>query len=265
LVKRDRQHIGRRVKRLDTVVSTNEHARVLASDPAQVGTVILAREQTAGRGQPGRRWYSPAGGGVWMSVILRPPAGLRRPVILTAWAAVALAEALDSLGGLIACIKWPNDVLAEGRKIAGILVEQSDAIVVGVGVNVNIDRKDFLAVGLPTATSLSVVTGRLFDVDMVAERLIDVLDAEYAALLTGGEAELETRWSRRVGLLDERVTIELIDGRRQSGRLTELTFAGVAWHGPDADRVVPERVRQLAGAEHTLGEAGDAVGGGGGE
>src|SRR5206468_7692987 len=85
--------------------------------------VVLAREQTAGRGQHGRAWQAPAGSSVLLSVLLCPPPALRRPALLTAWAAVSVCETILQLTGLQAKIKWPNDVLIRGRKVCGILIE----------------------------------------------------------------------------------------------------------------------------------------------
>jgi BirA family biotin operon repressor/biotin-[acetyl-CoA-carboxylase] ligase len=258
--------IGRRLLIFDSLASTNSYAARLAADPAHDGTVILAREQTAGRGQPGRRWHSPAGG-VWMSVIVRPPAHLRRPVVLTAWAAVAVCEAIRPLLPVEPTIKWPNDVLIDGRKTCGILVEQGEATIVGIGLNVNVGRAELDAAGLLSATSLSLAGGRRFDTDAVAARLIQSLGGDFDGLLNGGEAALGVRWAARLALLGHATRVGLIGGRTFIGRLTELTFAQLAWQLPDGSALfaAPEQVRQLSCGDQALGEAGDAVGGGGGE
>src|SRR5262249_51940124 len=116
--------LGRRVLVFDRLDSTNTFAAALAHDPANEGVVVLAREQTAGRGQYQRTWQAPAGTSVLLSVLLFPPPTLRRPALLTAWAAVSVCEAILQLTGLQAKIKWPNDVLIRGRKVCGILIEQ---------------------------------------------------------------------------------------------------------------------------------------------
>src|SRR3954451_14175860 len=105
-----RRSIGRRVLVYDRVESTNSLALELASDPASEGVVLVAREQSAGRGQHGRTWVSPAGSSVLLSAVLFPPPSLRRPAILTAWAAVSVCETIRETTGLEPAIKWPNDV-----------------------------------------------------------------------------------------------------------------------------------------------------------
>src|SRR5713101_3647282 len=103
------KRIGRRVLVFDQVDSTNTQAAALAQDLANDGVVLLAREQTAGRGQHGRSWFSEAGTSVLLSVLFFPPLNLRRPVILAAWAANSVCETIRQLLGLQAKIKWPND------------------------------------------------------------------------------------------------------------------------------------------------------------
>src|SRR5260370_31766746 len=130
-------HIGRRVLVYDRVDSTNSVAASLAGDPANAGVVVLANEQTAGRGQYGRHWECPSRAGVLLSVLLFPPPLLNRPAILTAWAAVSVCETVRQITGLPARIKWPNDVLLRGKKVFGILIEQGLATVAGTGLTVN--------------------------------------------------------------------------------------------------------------------------------
>src|SRR5213594_4122121 len=110
------RHIGRRLQVYECLESTNTEAANRADDPNNHGLVILADEQTSGRGQQGRSWHAPVGKAVLMSVVLLPPAPLRRPALLTAWAAVSVCETIRQATGLQARIKWPNDVLIRGRK-----------------------------------------------------------------------------------------------------------------------------------------------------
>jgi BirA family biotin operon repressor/biotin-[acetyl-CoA-carboxylase] ligase len=121
--KLETRHIGQRVQVFQCLSSTNTHATLLADDPANHGRVILAWEQTAGRGQYCRTWQAPASKAVLMSVLLFPPPALRRPALLTAWAAVSVCETIRQATGLQGRIKWPNDVLIRDRKVGGILIE----------------------------------------------------------------------------------------------------------------------------------------------
>src|SRR4051794_19781376 len=202
------RHIGRRRIHLDATDSTNSRAAELAHDPAQAGTVVTTDLQTRGRGQHGRVWESPPGVNVLLSALLFPPPALRRPVVLTAFAAVVVAETILQVTGKQARIKWPNDVLLGGKKVCGILIEGGVAadrdphFVVGIGLNVNPSADDFARLGLADATSLSMAVGQRLDVPEITQLLIRNLDAQYDRLLAGELAELEACWQWRLGLGD---------------------------------------------------------------
>jgi BirA family transcriptional regulator, biotin operon repressor / biotin---[acetyl-CoA-carboxylase] ligase len=240
-------HIGRRILVFDHLPSTNDYAASLVNESDAAGTVIRARSQSAGRGTFGRTWHSPADAGVWVSVILDPPAHLRRPAILTAWAAVSVAEAIRPVIGRQPRIKWPNDVLIGRKKVCGLLIEQGRYTIVGIGLNVNQTADDFAAAELPDATSLTLVIGRPQDVDAVAADVIAALDREYELLLNGELTTLEACWKWRVGLLGRMVKVECYDGRRHHGRLLEMAFDGLDVLTPDGDRtrIIPEEIRQI--------------------
>src|SRR5262245_20280596 len=130
--------IGRRWLHYPEIDSTNRIATQFANDPANHGLVITADAQTSGRGQYERRWTTPRGSSVLMSVLLFPPSEFRRASILTAWAAVSVCKLIGDRTRLEPTIKWPNDVLIRGRKVCGILCEGAAAhVVVGIGINVN--------------------------------------------------------------------------------------------------------------------------------
>jgi BirA family biotin operon repressor/biotin-[acetyl-CoA-carboxylase] ligase len=235
----------------DSVTSTNDVALALATDPAHFGVAVLADQQTAGRGQFGRAWQAPPGTAIQLSVTLDPPVELRRPVVLTAWAAVAVAETVRKITNTPARIKWPNDVLLHGCKVAGILIEQKAVVVAGIGLNVNQSTEQFAADGLFEAGSLASVTGRTFDRDAIAKQLLLEMDAEYDSLLAGELGALESRWAWHVGLLGRSVTAERLDGTRHHGWLRELTFHQVVIESPQGGftSAPPEGVRQLRTAD----------------
>src|SRR5713101_829618 len=186
--------LGHRVLVFERLDSTNRLAASLADDPRNEGLVILADEQTAGRGQHGRHWDCPAGAGVLLSVLLFPAPPLRRPAVLTAWAAVSVCEAIRRATGLQAKIKWPNDILIRGRKVCGILIEQARGTVVGIGLNVNQSAESLTAAGLIQAASLSILVGRTLDTRQMAQLLIRQLDDEYEPLCQGDRTTLEACW-----------------------------------------------------------------------
>jgi len=241
----DTSHIGRRVLFFDQLDSTNTTAAELASADDD-GLVVIADFQTAGRGQYGRVWQSRPGNSLLMSVALRPPLELRRPVILTAFAAVAIGEAILALTGVQAKIKWPNDLLIRGKKVCGILIENTTSLVIGIGLNLNQTAEEFEEAGLPDATSLGMVSGKALDSAAVVRVVVQKLDLEYGRLLAGERVAVEADWKWRIGLLGRQVTAELTDGTVISGRLHEMSFDGLELDTGDGWRLlVPETVRQL--------------------
>jgi BirA family biotin operon repressor/biotin-[acetyl-CoA-carboxylase] ligase len=240
------QRLGRRVLVFDRLDSTNSYAAGLADDPANDGVAVLADEQTRGRGQHGRSWTAPPGSAVLLSLLLFPPPALRRPAVLTAWAAVTVCATVRQTIGESARIKWPNDVLVRDRKVCGILIEQGRGVVVGVGLNVRQRGADFAAAGLPDAASLASFVPAPPETAAIARQLLHQLDAEYEALLRGELAALEACWQERLGLEGRRVRAACPEGVHE-GCLRAVGFDGVALEGDDGELVVlpPERVQHL--------------------
>jgi BirA family transcriptional regulator, biotin operon repressor / biotin---[acetyl-CoA-carboxylase] ligase len=246
------RRLGQRVLVFERLDSTNNHAALLAADPANGGVAILADEQTAGRGQHGRTWTCSASRGVLLSVLLFPPPELLQPALLTAWAAVSVCETIRQLTGLQARIKWPNDVHIDGRKVCGILIERRQGTVAGIGLNVNQTAAELDQAALPLATSLALCGGRTFERDEVAHLLIAQLDAEYDRLCQGDLATLETSWKGRLGLHGKQVTAECHDAVHH-GRLLELGWDGVALETAGGMlRLRPELVQHLTEASHRI-------------
>jgi BirA family biotin operon repressor/biotin-[acetyl-CoA-carboxylase] ligase len=189
------------------------------------------------------------GFGVLLSVLLFPPAALRRPVILAAWAADAVCETIHASTGLQTGIKWPNDVLIQGRKVCGILIEQSRGTVLGIGLNLNQSAEWFREAGLPLGGSLAVFADRAFDCHQMARLVIRYLDEGYAHLCAGNLGPLQTRWQRRIGLRGKSVLVECHDALDR-GRLRELAWEALDLEMAEGEivRLVPESVRHLTRA-----------------
>ena len=253
------RHIGTRHIHLDATDSTNNRAAEYAPDPAYAGLVITADIQSQGRGQHGRVWQSPAGANVILSTLLFPPPSLQRPPVLTAFAAVVVAETILQATGQQSTIKWPNDVLVGGKKVCGILIEggakpsteysvlSTQYFVLGIGLNVNQSPEDFQQAQLPDATSLSIVTGQKLDVKTITQALIRNLDEQYAALLDGGISALEECWAWRLGKTDRHATVELMDATELHGRVRRIAFDAVELEQSNGEvRVLrPEEIRHL--------------------
>lgn len=243
--------IGRRMVLFEKLESTNTLALTLADDPRNDGLVLLAREQTAGRGQHGRAWQAPAGSSVLLSVLVFPPAHLCRPVVLTAWAAVAVCETVKQLARRVPHIKWPNDVRVQDRKLCGILIEQRAAgsgqlaTAVGIGLNVNQPQEWFDAADLRDAISLACLDAG-GDFEEVALQLVERLDEEYAPLFEGNLETLESRWAEYLALGQEDIFADLDDGGVLQAQLLKLSFDGVVIRsGGEEQHISPERIKHL--------------------
>jgi len=203
----------------DTVGSTNDRARELAAD-GRADVVVLADEQTGGRGRLDREWSSPSGG-VWLSVLLRPAVPPGEIPAFTLAAAVAVTRAARE-AGVDAAIKWPNDVLVDGQKLAGVLTEMEGEadrvswVIVGVGVNANVDPAD-LAAG--DATSLRAAVG---DVDR--RRFTQRVLEEFHDLRVDPE-QVVGAWREYAATLGRRVRIETPDGD-VVGEAVDVEFPG---------------------------------------
>jgi BirA family biotin operon repressor/biotin-[acetyl-CoA-carboxylase] ligase len=238
--------VGKTIHFHDRVESTNALALALAGDRSNDGLVVLANEQTAGRGQHGRSWVSPPGSSVLLSLMVFPPSELLRPVLLTAWAAVAVCQTIRIETGLQATIKWPNDVLIDGKKVCGILIEQNQGTVIGIGLNVNQTLRELRETGLPEATSLRAASRIRFGTREIALHLCEELEGIYQDLQKSKLGSLERQWKQRLGLKGREAIAECPNCTLR-GRVEKLGFDGVRLKLP-GERVtlIPETIRHLA-------------------
>lgn len=213
-----------------TIDSTNRLAAELARGGAAEGTVVVAEQQTAGRGRLGRTWVSPARVNLYASLVLRPRIPPLEVPRLTLVAGLAVAEAIRATAALDATIKWPNDVLIDGRKVAGVLTElEAEAervrfVIVGIGVNLNARRDDFPPELRRKATSLALASGAPVDRAAFAGRLLTELDRCYGRFLDGGFAALRHRYEELHGLAGHEVTID--GAPKVAGRVRGVDDAG---------------------------------------
>jgi BirA family transcriptional regulator, biotin operon repressor / biotin---[acetyl-CoA-carboxylase] ligase len=180
MVPRLRGRFGRPYEHVGSTPST----QLLLAPDAPEGALGVAEEQTAGRGRLGRRWFAPAGTSLLCSLQLRPDTPTERLPELTGVAARACADAIAALTGLEPALKFPNDVLVGGRKVAGILAEARDGrVVLGVGINVNVPADELPEEVDRPATSLLVETGRELDRAELLAELLERLERRYDAWL----------------------------------------------------------------------------------
>jgi BirA family biotin operon repressor/biotin-[acetyl-CoA-carboxylase] ligase len=193
--------------------------------------VVIADAQTAGRGRFARVWHSPPGENLYYSAILRPPIAPRAAPPLTLVAAVATAEAVAREGG-IPELKWPNDLLLDGRKVAGILCEMAcsntpperiEHVVLGIGVNLN--SRAFPPELAARATSIALAVGRPVDRAAFAAALSDALERWYDTFIAEGPAPIIARWKSFARLFGRTITVD--SGReRVTGVATDLDADG---------------------------------------
>lgn len=212
--------IGRTLRRVDLTGSTNDDAREAAAAGAPHGAVFLADAQTAGRGRLGRRWHSPPGASLYVSILLRPNAIARDLAMLPLAAGLAVAESIDAVApSLDARIKWPNDVLLGDAKVAGVLVEGAlrgdrfQHVVVGIGLNVRGPRPPETVAG--RATTVSAELGRELSRRDALGALLDRIERRYDALERGDAAAVVAAVNARCVSLGRRVRVGPREGVAQ--------------------------------------------------
>ena len=199
----------------------------LARDGVKEGAVVFAESQTRGRGRLGRKWMSPARRGLWFSVLLRPDLRPQEATRLTVASATALRRAIETQTGLKPNIKWPNDILIHGRKVAGILMEMSAEldcvkyVVLGIGVDVNLNHSDFPAELRKLASSLKAELGRPVSRPELAVAILRELDHDYACIASGQFAALVNEWEEHGTTIGREVVIRMGD-RQIRGRAESL-------------------------------------------
>ena len=208
--------LARHIHVFDSVDSTNAVCAALAADGAEQGTVVLADEQTAGRGRLGRTWHSPAGTGLWFSVLLTPPAAPEAGWAATVCASLGVLRGMLVASGIHPQIMWPNDLLVGGRKVCGILAEAKPPrpdgtlpIVVGIGMNVNQAADDFPEEFRSRATSLSVVRGAPVDRLALLDATLRGMAEAYAIAGRDGLAPLLQPWRMHSAMLEHAVRVDL--------------------------------------------------------
>jgi len=211
--------------------STNEKAKSLAVEGKPEGTLVVAESQTKGRGRRGRKWFSPPGGGIYLSMLLRPKVAPHQAYKITLMTAVAVAEAvLAMLPSLNVKIKWPNDILVDGKKMAGILTEIStdmdvvDFIVVGLGLNVNIDSFPEELEG--QATSVSMCTKGSFPRSALIRAYLQYFEKYYGIFGKGGFNVIMHRWRELSDIIGQDVMVDIM-GEKHVGEATDVDDEGV--------------------------------------
>lgn len=208
---------GQKLYVYEEVDSTQTIAHKLAREGAPSGTLIIADHQTAGKGRLGRSWFSPPGTGIWMSLIIRPDIPLSNAPQLTLLSAVALAQVLKEYAKEVG-IKWPNDLLIHGKKVAGILTELNaepdriNYVVIGIGLNVNQEAEHFPEELGNVATSLRLETGTVISRNKLIIELIHRWEKVYSLYLEHGFAPIRTLWESYAVSLGREIIARTLQG-----------------------------------------------------
>ncbi len=240
--------IGRNILHYFRVDSTNTLALKLASDGAEHGTVVVAEEQTAGRGRLRREWFSEKSSGIYTSIILRPPLSPAAAPVLTLMAGLAAQQAVSAVTRLAVDIRWPNDLLVNGKKVCGILTEMSaevdrlHAVVLGIGINVNHSQIPPELENI--ATSLRMESHRVISRVKVMAALLREIDRYYQLLLKDGNKAITERWeAASTFAYGKRVRVVTVGGE------TIATTAGVEPSGALKVRYEDGREESLMAGE----------------
>lgn len=223
--------IGRDVRVFDSTTSTNDVVEKLARDGAKEGVVVFAETQTKGRGRLGRQWLSPKGKGLWFSILLRPDLPPQAVTRLTIASATGVARAIRKHTGLAPQIKWPNDILFGEKKAAGILTELSAEldtikyVVLGIGVDVNLETEDLPVELRKIATSLRIESGHKQSRAELAAQMMRQLDYDYQRILTGDFDEVADEWVAQCSTIGKQINVET-GGHSVHGRAEALDSDG---------------------------------------
>lgn len=207
--------IGRDIRVFEQTDSTNDVVEKLALDGVREGVVVFAESQSKGRGRLGRKWLSPPRKGLWFSILLRPNLAPQAVTQLTIAAATALVRAIQRQTHLAPEIKWPNDILIRGKKVAGILTElraeldHVKYVILGAGVDVNLTAADLPPELRKTATSLKIESGQAVSRAELAVAILQELDADYARICRNQFPSVANEWEEKCTTLGRRVSIRV--------------------------------------------------------
>jgi BirA family biotin operon repressor/biotin-[acetyl-CoA-carboxylase] ligase len=227
--------IGRNIYFFEEIDSTNNYAKKIAYEGCEDGSIVIAEKQTAGRGRLGRTWESSNGTGIWLSVVLRPNIPPQAIQLITLSSSVAVVRAIKDTTGIETGIKWPNDIILDGRKVCGILTEMSSEadhvnyVIIGIGINVNQKTQDFPEELRDKAISIRSFANHnseaAFKRSLIIGRLLSELEDVYYMLIDGRTEEILKAWKEYSIILGKEVVVSGRDGKF-TGIAEDLTCEG---------------------------------------
>ncbi len=247
--------LGRNIHFEESVTSTQQIAHRLAYEGAIEGTIVVAEEQTTGRGRLDRAWYSPKHTGIWMSMILRPQIPPSKAPQLTLLAAVGVVQAIQEVTGLEPDIKWPNDILLNQKKLVGILTElqaetdRINSVIIGIGINVNQDINHFPESLHHIASSLSIEKGENIDRAKLIQTILLKIEKLYNEYLQHGFKVVKLLWESYATSIGKNIVARTLSGSiegkalgiNDEGVLLIEDASGVVHHIYSADIELPQK------------------------
>ncbi len=233
---------GQRILFFKSIKSTMDYAKKIAERDEPEGTVVIADYQSHGRGRFGRIWKANPGENILMSIILRPKIPLERFSIFPFLSAVAVAESIEKNANIKVTTKWPNDLLINGKKFCGILMEASitaesgDFIILGIGINVN--QSEFPPEIRDYATSLYLSTGKIYDRTELVKDILRQLEINYENLNKSNDFKsVFERWKKRCEMLGKRIKV-ILSGKEITGKAIDVDDMGFLLLEDDNSRII---------------------------
>ena len=251
-------YMGRVVRVFEQIDSTNTFAAQWVQEGAPNGAVVAAEQQLSGHGRFNRSWASPAEKGIYFSLILRPDLQMAQVPMLTFLAAAAVAEALVKETGIDAQVKWPNDILVNGKKICGILAEarpaktrgKADYAIIGIGINVNHTENDFPTDCLAAATSVRLETGNKIFRAKLLQSILQLMEYYYEEYKNKGFPWLHERWMKRNCTMGRQVKVNT-----NTEGIVEGETIGLSGQGGLLLRTADGTVREFLAGDVSIGSA----------
>jgi BirA family transcriptional regulator, biotin operon repressor / biotin---[acetyl-CoA-carboxylase] ligase len=238
------QLFGKPLKLLDKTTSTQEDARQLAEEGTAEGTLVISEEQTGGRGRMGRKFHSPRGKGIWMSLVLRPKQPLHLTQQLTLLTGVAVCRAITKCAGVQTDIKWPNDILFQGKKVCGILLESATEdervryCIAGIGISANLKESDFPEELRSVATSIRMAGGATVNRTELIQAIMAEMEVLYELYNEQGFEPIASLWEALSGTVGREVQVQTAR-ERFSGIATGLNRDGALLVRNQDDELIP--------------------------
>jgi BirA family biotin operon repressor/biotin-[acetyl-CoA-carboxylase] ligase len=243
--------IPKKILRFEKLPSTNEYARKIAREGEEEGTLILAETQTRGKGRIGRRWFSPPGG-IYFSLILRPPVSLSICPFLSIVGGVAVAKGIKGVCGIEVKLKWPNDILINEEKVGGILIETEgikervNFVVLGIGINVNIRKDDLPKRTIWPATSIMGEINRRINCEDLIKRILIELEKNYSDFVEGKILSILKEWQGMDIFFGREIIV------REGERKIEGEGMGIDKDGAYKVRLKDKTIRRVVAGDITL-------------